>query len=187
MGRPKGLVEIGGVPLLRRQLARFAEASAARAVVVVGHDAEAYRAAFPELSFVVSPSPELGPFRSLQAGIDALSSRDDWLGCFVLPVDVPAPEPSAWGALAHSVVAGALVARPTFDGRRGHPVALSQAFAQSLLDIDPAAPDARLDHQIARLPHCVVDVPVRDQNILVNLNDPDALARWLARQNIEST
>src|SRR5437879_4674848 len=97
-GEPKGLMEIDGRPWIEHQLEAFA-AIGARAIVVLGYDADAYRAALDRCSFAVeiaveiaiNAAPERGPFSSLQEG--ARRARG---AAFVLPIDVPCPERTVW-------------------------------------------------------------------------------------------
>jgi molybdenum cofactor cytidylyltransferase len=78
-GRPKSLLELGGVPLIRRQLIALSGAGVDEVVVVLGHHAEAIEAAvrdFP-VTLARNPSPEDGQASSVRTGLGALSPRLD--------------------------------------------------------------------------------------------------------------
>ncbi|SEB12697.1 NTP transferase domain-containing protein [Variovorax sp. YR216] len=78
-GRPKSLLELGGVPLIRRQLIALSGAGVDEVVVVLGHHAEAIEAAvrdFP-VTLVRNPSPDDGQASSVRTGLQALSTRLD--------------------------------------------------------------------------------------------------------------
>src|SRR5512143_2287760 len=78
-GRPKALLELGGVPLVMRQLVALSGAGVDEVVVVLGHHAEAVEAAvqaFP-ISIVHNPSPDDGQASSVRIGLKALSPRLD--------------------------------------------------------------------------------------------------------------
>jgi len=78
-GRPKSLLELGGVPLIRRQLVALSGAGVDEVVVVLGHHAEAIEAAvrdFP-VTLARNPSPDDGQASSVRIGLQALSPKLD--------------------------------------------------------------------------------------------------------------
>jgi molybdenum cofactor cytidylyltransferase len=78
-GRPKALLELGGVPLVMRQLIALSGAGVDEVAVVLGHHADAIEAAiahFP-ITLVRNPSPDEGQASSVRAGLQALSPRLD--------------------------------------------------------------------------------------------------------------
>jgi molybdenum cofactor cytidylyltransferase len=88
-GRPKALLELGGVPLVMRQLVALSGAGVDEVVVVVGHHAEAVEqaiGAFP-ITVVRNPAPDDGRASSVRLGLQALSPRLDTI--IVAPADLP--------------------------------------------------------------------------------------------------
>ena len=80
-GRPKALLELGGVPLVLRQLIALSGAGVDEVAVVLGHHHEAVEAAvrsFP-IALVRNPSPDDGQVSSVRLGLAALSPRLDAL------------------------------------------------------------------------------------------------------------
>ncbi len=78
-GRPKALLELGGVPLVLRQLIALSGAGVDEVVVVLGHHAEAVESAvrqFP-ITLAHNPSPDDGQASSVRIGLRALSPRLD--------------------------------------------------------------------------------------------------------------
>lgn len=78
-GKPKSLLELGGVPLVMRQLIALSGAGVDELVVVLGHHAQAIEAAigqFP-ITLVHNPAPDEGQASSVRLGLQALSSRVD--------------------------------------------------------------------------------------------------------------
>ena len=122
---------------------------------------------------------ELSPmFTSVLAGCTAIAElHRSTRGVFILPVDVPAPNPTVFNTLARatahpSAVAAAL---PTHNSQRGHPVYLSWPLVTSRL-LSPSTPaDSRLDHLIE---DARVEVPVTDPGVLINLNTADDFTAW---------
>src|SRR5215470_800530 len=80
-GRPKALLELGGVPLILRQLIALSGAGVDEVVVVLGHHADAVEAAVREFPITLArnPSPDDGQASSVRIGLEALSSRLDAL------------------------------------------------------------------------------------------------------------
>jgi len=80
-GRPKALLELGGVPLVLRQLIALSGAGVDEVAVVLGHHHAAVEAAvssFP-IALVRNPSPDDGQVSSVRLGLAALSPRLDAL------------------------------------------------------------------------------------------------------------
>ncbi len=78
-GRPKALLELGGVPLVMRQLVALSGAGVDEVVVVLGHHADAVEAAvraFP-ITLVHNPTPDTGQAGSVRLGLAALSPKLD--------------------------------------------------------------------------------------------------------------
>lgn len=78
-GKPKALLELGGVPLIMRQLIALSGAGVDELVVVLGHHAPAIEAAigqFP-ITLVHNPAPDEGQASSVRLGLQALSPRVD--------------------------------------------------------------------------------------------------------------
>ncbi|MEK9720755.1 MAG: nucleotidyltransferase family protein [Quisquiliibacterium sp.] len=78
-GRPKSLLELGGVPLVMRQLIALSGAGVDEVVVVLGHHADAVQAAISALpiTLVQNPAPDDGQAGSVLCGLRALSPRLD--------------------------------------------------------------------------------------------------------------
>jgi molybdenum cofactor cytidylyltransferase len=78
-GRPKALLELGGVPLVLRQLIALSGAGVDEVVVVLGHHAQAVEAAvraFP-ITLAHNPTPDDGLASSVRVGLQALSPKVD--------------------------------------------------------------------------------------------------------------
>jgi molybdenum cofactor cytidylyltransferase len=80
-GRPKPLLELGGVPLILRSLIALSGSGVDEVAIVLGHHApeiEATVRAFP-VTLVKNPAPEAGQPSSVRLGLAALSARLDAL------------------------------------------------------------------------------------------------------------
>ena len=78
-GKPKSLLELGGVPLIRRQLIALSGAGVDEVVVVLGHHADVIEASvrdFP-VTLAHNPSPDDGQASSVRIGLQALAGKLD--------------------------------------------------------------------------------------------------------------
>lgn len=166
MGEPKTTMSVNGRPWLDQQLEALTRLGVEKVVVVVragvGTPAGVTR--------VENAAPERGSFSSLQLGL-AQALRASPRGCFVLPLDVPAPGPAVWQALANDLGTGVLAVVPEHGGRRGHPVLLAAPLAALIVAMPVDAPESRLDVQLRALPgRTRLVTGVDDPRVLLNLN-----------------
>jgi molybdenum cofactor cytidylyltransferase len=135
--RPKCLLQLGGVPLITRQLVALSGAGVDELVVVLGHHADLVEPAvqaFP-VTLVRNPRPEDGQVSSLRAGLAALSSKVD------LVVVALADQPLIHAADVNALIGaykkrapGTQVVVPRVAGEPGNPVAFSAEVRQQILD-----------------------------------------------------
>ena len=78
-GRPKSLLALEGVPLIRGLLAALSEANVQDLVVVLGHHADAIETAIQGTTATVirNPAPDDGQASSLRLGLSALGGQHD--------------------------------------------------------------------------------------------------------------
>jgi molybdenum cofactor cytidylyltransferase len=153
--RPKPLLELGGVPLVLRQLIALSGAGVDEVVVVLGHHAEAVEAAvraFP-ITLVRNPSPADGQASSLRIGLQALSPKID--AVIVAPADQPLIDAqdivALIGAYKKRGDAAMVVPRVTLAGHDpepGNPVMFDAALREHWPSgsADPAGRDWRAQH-----------------------------------------
>lgn len=139
--RPKCLLELNGVSLLRRQGLALADAGVQQVVVVLGHYAQRIRQAAPDMpvQWLTNPDPDAGQASSLRLGLQALLPHADaWL---VLLADQPLIEAKDIADLItaydHKPCHTALV-RPVVDGLPGNPVMFSRQVAEQILAGPPS-------------------------------------------------
>lgn len=134
--RPKALLELGGVPLIRRQIIALSGVGVDELVVVVGHHAEQVLPAieaFP-VTVVRNPSPDDGPVSSQRLGLAALGGRLD--AVIVALADQPLINAQDIGALIGAWKQrrdGAAVVHPQVGGERGNPVIFDAAVRDEIL------------------------------------------------------
>lgn len=138
-GRPKSLLELGGVPLIRRQLIALSGAGVDEVVVVLGHHAEHVEPVvqdFP-VSVVRNPAPDDGQVSSLRLGLQALTGKLD--AVLVALADQPllnAQDLSDVIGAYKKRPAGTQVLVPTVDGLPGNPVMFATDVRDAVLSGD---------------------------------------------------
>lgn len=127
LGRPKGLVELGGEPLVRRAARTLAEAGCDPVVVVVGAEAERVAAAVEVPSTIVrNDAWESGMGSSLRIGLSALPSSAQ--AAVVALVDQPGVTAAAIRRLVDAWRAGAKAAVASYEGEPRNPVLLDRSL-----------------------------------------------------------
>ncbi len=177
MGTDKALLRFRGRTFLEAILATLEEAGVEQRTVVLGHHAEQIQAAtnLTNVQVVVNPHYSLGQTTSLQAGLRAL--EEPGLEAVVLClVDHPAVSASTVRQLVtvYRDLRPA-VAVPIYHGRRGHPVVLDRALFHPLMALSAEEGANTVIRQFGDRTQPVV---VDDPGVTLDIDDPEALARW---------
>jgi CTP:molybdopterin cytidylyltransferase MocA len=176
--RPKSLLELGGVPLIRRQLIALSGAGVDEAVVVLGHHAEAIEPVvqtFP-VTIVRNPTPDEGLVSSQRIGLAALSGKLD--AVVIALADQPMIN-------ANDVIAligawkkrpeGTSVVFPVIDGERGNPVVIGADVREQVLA--GAATIGCRQWQAAH-PEAVAPFVTDNRRYRIDIDTPEDLARF---------
>jgi len=138
-GRPKALLELGGVPLIRRQLIALSGAGVDEVVVVLGHHAEWIDPVVQEfpVTLVRNPQPDDGQVSSLRVGLAALAGKLD--AVLVALADQPLINADDIGALIGAYKKrpeGTQIVMPQVNGDPGNPVIFSAVVREQILQGD---------------------------------------------------
>lgn len=171
----KLLADIGGKTMVAH-VADAVQASQARPVVaVVGHQAEAVRAALAgrDILFVDNPDHAEGISGSLKLGLRALPRGID--GAIICLGDMPRVSATQIDRLisAFNPLEGRAICVPTFDGKRGNPVLFARRFFE---EMESVAGDVGARHLIGEAPELVCEVAMEDRGVLLDVDTPEALA-----------
>jgi molybdenum cofactor cytidylyltransferase len=170
MGTPKALLPWGDTTLLQYTLAQAHVVLVEEIVVVLGPSTQHLEAQLlARVAF--NPEPETGRSASIRLGSALLP--DDVTAILVQSVDQPCPSHVA-AALFAAVQAGAVVAIPTYAGRRGHPICLSGQLLNDLRAVTEE--EEGLRSIVRRHRDELVEVAVNSESVVWNLNDPAAYA-----------
>lgn len=138
-GRPKALLELGGVPLIRRQLIALSGAGVDEVVVVLGHHAERIDPVVQEfpVTLVRNPRPDDGQVSSLRVGLAALAGQLD--AVLVALADQPLINANDIGDLIGAYKKrpeGTQIVMPQVNGEPGNPVIFSAEVREQILQGD---------------------------------------------------
>ncbi|RVU47652.1 nucleotidyltransferase family protein [Rubrivivax rivuli] len=134
--KPKSLLELGGVPLIRRQLIALSGAGVDEVVVVLGHHAELIEPVvqtFP-VTLVRNLNPDDGQVSSQRLGLAALGGKLD--AVIVALADQPlinAQDITALIGAFKKRPEGTSVVFPQVNGERGNPVMFSNGVREQIL------------------------------------------------------
>jgi molybdenum cofactor cytidylyltransferase len=178
-GPNKLLIEIDGVPLLRRVIDRVLAAGLSEVVVVTGHERRAIESALPGLPirFVHNPDYAAGLSTSLRTGVGALDRSV--VGAVVCLGDMPDIDPELIErlVLAFAPERKKDIIVPVRRGRRGNPVLLGRRHFRAL---ERLTGDVGARELIEGSQDAVAEVEVDTEGVFVDLDDPAAVESYAA-------
>src|SRR2546422_185106 len=175
MGSPKPLLTLGGRPLLERVLETVRDAAVDDIVVVLGHEADRVRdgVSFDGAHAVVNPAYIEGMSTSLQAGIRAADPRSD--GFLIVLGDQPFVQSATINTLIERRNRSqAKILIPTYGGARGNPILLDRSLSE---DVQSITGDQGCRAIFGHHTRGILEVPVDDPGILVDLDTPEQITR----------
>jgi molybdenum cofactor cytidylyltransferase len=178
--RPKSLLELGGVPLIRRQLIALSGAGVDEVVVVLGHHAELIEPAvqtFP-VTIVHNPNPDEGQVSSQRIGLAALTGKLD--AVIVALADQPllnAQDITALIGAFKQRPEGSAVVFPQVQGERGNPVMFTAEVREQIL---AGAANVGCRQWQAAHAQAVSPFVTDNRRYKVDIDTPEDLARFEA-------
>jgi len=174
IGGPKALLRLDGPTFLARAMDAFLGAGLEVVVVMNPGVSEATSERDFRGRRVVNPDPdgENGMFGSVRLGVsEALGLGAS--GALLLPVDLPLVTSEDVRAVLARLGTEAEVVVATHGGRRGHPIGISRAVMDEIVE---APPTATLRDIVRRDPARVVEVPV-SRGAVMGVNTKEDLER----------
>ncbi len=176
--KPKCLLELGGVPLIRRQLIALSGAGVDEVVVVLGHHADLIEPVVQDFPVTVvrNLSPDDGQVSSQRLGLAALTGKLD--AVMVALADQPLINAQDITALIGAFKArpeGASVVFPRVGGERGNPVVFSADVMAQIL-----AGDANVGCRQwqAAHPEALAPLDTDNRRYRVDIDTPEDLERF---------
>ena len=176
MGSPKALIPYHGLTFVEHLLAATRLPRIGETRVVLGAGADVIRGQLPvkESQIVLNDAWESGPLSSIQAGLRSLP-EEGVEAALICPVDHPLVTLRLIGAIVAAFDrSGKAIVLPTYLGRRGHPVLFASRLFSELMGapLDVGARAVVRGHRGE-----IEEVPTEEEGVVLNLNDPEALAR----------
>ncbi|MBT5570081.1 MAG: NTP transferase domain-containing protein [Alphaproteobacteria bacterium] len=174
----KLLIKVDGKPMARHAIDAAQAAGADPVIVVTGHAAEDVRDMLgDDVTYTHNPDFEQGLSTSLRAGISAVPDSCD--GAVVALGDMPRITPAHIIQImqAHDPDEGHVICVPTWKGKRGNPVLWDRRFFD---DMTALGGDVGAKHLIGENADLVIEVPIEDDAVIVDVDSPEALARLRA-------
>jgi len=177
-GRPKSLLELDGVPLIRRAVTALASAGVSEMVVVLGHHGPLIEAALQGtgVRWIFNPQPEDGQVSSQRLGLAALRAPHE--AVIVALADQPLVGAGDVRALLQAWTCRppeAQLVYPRVDGQPGNPVIFSDAVRVEILRSEPTvgARQWREAH-----PGAVATFVTPNPHYRFDIDTPEDLARF---------
>ncbi|MBL6852621.1 MAG: molybdopterin-binding/glycosyltransferase family 2 protein [Alphaproteobacteria bacterium] len=184
MGSNKLLATVSGKPLVRHAVEAALGSAAAPVVVVTGNGGPEVRQAVAPLApvFVENHDFSKGLSTSLRVGLRALPADCD--GALVLLGDMPQVTSALLDKLIAAFEPGEdrAICVATRHGKRGNPVLWARRFFPEMLAIEG---DVGARHLIGQYADLVVEVEATDDGPLTDIDTPEALAAYQAREIAE--
>lgn len=185
-GAPKVLQSFRGELFVARIVNALTRAGSEKIFLVLGHQAELYRARLSErisVTFVVNENYQFGQFSSVQAGVRAIGN-DPGTSTLLCLIDQPHLQPETFSAIFQaSLLNPQQIIFPTYQNRNGHPIYIPHWLFPNIL----AAPlTSNLRLILASHAEKVTLIPVPDAGILQDIDTPSDLER-LEKMDLYST
>jgi len=184
MGRDnKLLMEIDGVPLVRRTVMALSAAKVAQVIVVTGHQGDEVRGALAGLDITFTHNPDYaeGLSTSLKAGIGAL--RPDISAAVIGLGDMPAVTTAHIDRLIASFDPDTdrAIGVPVHNGKRGNPVLWAKRF---FADMQGVSGDMGAKAVIGANESLVYEVEFEDTGVLTDLDTPEQWSDYLSKSEM---
>jgi CTP:molybdopterin cytidylyltransferase MocA len=177
-GRPKALLELGGVPLVLRQLTALSGAGVDELVIVLGTHAARIRPVIEHLPVTVvhNPRPGDGQVSSQRLGLAALSRNVDTV--LVALVDQPLIDAQDIGSMIGAFkdrADGTSVVVPRVAGQPGNPVIFTAAVRDEILrgDLAMGCREWRSKNAAA-----VMSFDTDNRHFIVDVDSPEDIERF---------
>ena len=138
--KPKSLLELDGVPLIRRQIMALQDAGVTELVVVLGHHASEIAPLLQDftITLVTNLNPDASPISSQRLGLQSLSGQTD--AVMMALADQPLIDSQDIRQLLEAFEQrppGANLLFPRVQGKPGNPVIFTAAVRSHILALPP--------------------------------------------------
>jgi molybdenum cofactor cytidylyltransferase len=181
MGEPKSLLQVGSETFLERTIHMLQYAGCRHIVAVVSAADEWVQRLANEtgITLAINASPDSQQIDSVRAGVRALPA--DWSAVAILPVDIPLIADATVKAVIDVARADLPpVTLPFHNGVAGHPVVISRALEDELLN---GVWEEGLRSMIMSHARELREVRVVDPAILIDIDSKEDYWRYVQEKN----
>ena len=174
----KLLIEVDGVPMVRRVASAALASKAQPVVVVTGHEAERVQAALAGLDVTIVHNPDYaeGMSSSLEHGLQALDSAiaPTLDGAVICLGDMPRTSAGLIDRLiaGFNLHEGRAIGVPTWRGKRGNPVLWAARYFGEMRNLSG---DVGARHLIGDHADAVYEIESPDHSVTIDVDTPEAL------------
>lgn len=168
MGTLKGLLPWNGTTLFEHQLNTLRKSVFTDIVVVLGYEADTFHSIGKKYSanMIINEHFQDGKCSSIIAGVKAADALSDTI--LITSVDQPLHTEVINKLAGDFRKTRCLIAVPSCQGKRGHPILFSSRLRNELLSIKEE--NMGLRHVIQQHKQFLLEVPVENEQIHLNLN-----------------
>ncbi|WP_102275642.1 nucleotidyltransferase family protein [Cytobacillus massiliigabonensis] len=181
MGSTKGLLPWKGKSLFEHQLHELDASNLSQVIVVTGHKSEHFMqiAASYSVTAIMNTEYLNGKCSSILTGLQRV--RKETEAVLVTAIDQPTDK-----SIIHQLIStlqqnNALITVPVFSGKRGHPILFSAKIMKDLLSISEETMGLR--HLVQKYDTNVIEVPIHNELINLNINTPSDYQKALDLNN----
>lgn len=180
-GRPKSLLELGGVPLIRRNLFALSGAGVDEVAVVLGHRADEVEPVLLDFPVTLVRNPDYsggGQMSSVRVGLGALTPKLD--AVIIALADQPLINAQDIVALisAYKKRGSASAVVPYVEGERGNPIIIDATVRDSVLAGDV---NFGCRQWLAAHPDQVLRLETDNRHYRVDVDSPQDIAEFATR------
>ncbi len=180
MGADKGLLKYKQTFWILEQLNRISKSNISTVYIGLGHHFQQYYKAIPwfekaqnkcieyhnlKIRVIVNYFPEKGPFSTLQAVLENISTKNDVI---INHIDIPILNTEELNKI---ISEENIIVLPNYKEKNGHPIKLSYNFWKPLCLLDINDKNTRLDYQIKKENQVNTSIiEVFDKVVTLNIN-----------------
>lgn len=182
MGHPKALLTIDRIPWIAHQVNSLHSLGFINIFIITNIDLYSIlKKLCPNQTILLNELDSLGPFSSIQCGVQAILKKLPSSSIFIKPVDIPIPDAEVWQELESKITPRILATIPSYLNKKGHPVCISNDLAKKIDKFDVHSENARLDYilkDVSEQQKLICNV--NDAKIILNINSPEDWEKYLA-------
>jgi molybdenum cofactor cytidylyltransferase len=174
MGEPKLTLRFGEGSIIGAVVGAITKSAVSSITVVLGYHGDAVKEALEHFSvnYAVNRKPDMGMISSVQTGLRAAGDADVYIICLG---DQPLISPTVLNVLINTAAdSDKGIFLPIHDGKRGHPLLIKAHYRPEIAGFPLTV---KLSELLEKHADDVMEVPVEDPNVTVDIDTPEDYAK----------